>query len=563
VAVVAAALALFIGRREVPGAGTVALMMVAVLAWSLGYAFELGQSGLGTKLFWAKVQYLGICTVPAAWLSFALRYTGRERWLTRRNLALIAALPLVTLALVWTNELHGLIWSRTTIDPSRTFLRLEHGTVFWVYWIYAYVLLILGTLVLFSKLLRTPGLYREQTWALLIGASAPWVGNGAYVVGLNPFPGLDLTPFAFLFSGVALSFGILRYRFLDIVPVARDAAIEGMNDAVIVADARGRIVDLNPAAREVLGIAASDSAGAHLSEIAPDLAALLDIYGGADSARKEVEIRAGDDLREYEMSLSSLRDRKERLTGHLLVLRDVTERKLAERELLRQRAQLAHSNAELEHFAYLIAHDLRAPLRGINGFSNILLEDHAAQLDTGGREHLTRIADAARHMGRIIDELLDLSSLTRAELRRETVDLSSLARRVADELRQGAPERRATFDIQPDLTVEGDGRLLRIALTNLLDNAWKFTSRQSAATIEFGIAETAGTPAYFVRDDGVGFDMNYADKLFDAFQRLHSASEFEGVGIGLAAVERVVERHGGRVWAESEVGRGATFYFTL
>ncbi len=563
VAVLAAALALYTGRRDVPGARNVALMMAAVFAWSLGYAFELGESDLGTKIFWAKVQYLGICTVPAAWLAFALRYTGRGRWLTRHNLALLAALPLVTLALVWTNEWHGLIWSHTAIDPSRTFLRLEYGPMFWVYWIYGQVLMVLGTFFLLSGLLRTPGLYREQAWALLAGASAPWIGNAAYVTGFNPFPALDLTPFAFLFSGAALSFGILRYRFLDIVPVARDAAIEGMNDAVIVADARGRVVDLNPAARDVLGITASDSAGARLSEVAPDLSALLEVYGEADEARKEVEIRTGDDLREFEMSLSSLRDRRDRLTGHLLVLRDVTERKIAERELLRQRADLARSNAELEHFAYLIAHDLRAPLRGINGFSNILLEDHAAQLDAEGREHLTRVAEAARHMGRIIDELLDLSSLTRAQLRRETVSLSALACRAADELRHGSPERRATFDIQPDLTAEGDGRLLRIALANLLENAWKFTSKQPQATIEFGISEDNGTPVYFVRDDGIGFDMNYADKLFEAFQRLHSASEFEGVGIGLAAVKRVVERHGGRVWAESEVGKGTTFYFTL
>lgn len=563
-AAVAAALAVYSGRRRgAAGARELALLMAGVSVWSLCYGFEFLFTALDAKLFWASVRYAGVVTVPVAWVLFALRYTGRGRWISGRNLALLAVVPVVTLALVWTNWAHHLFWLRATTDPSKTFLLVEQGAWFWVFFAYSYLLVALGAFFLVSMLVRSSGLYRGQGGALLVGVFAPWVGNGIYFLGFWPFPNLDPTPLAFLVSGAAVSWSLFRYRLLDIVPVARDTVIERMNDAVIVTDTRRRVVDLNPAARRLLGSRTAVSVGSPLVLLAPDLDALLEGYGEAHEAQKEVPFGDGPGRREYEMSLSSLRDRRGGITGHLLVLRDVTERKLAEQELLRQRADLARSNAELEHFAYLIAHDLRAPLRGINGFSQILLEDHAAQLDAEGRDHLRRVADAARHMGRIIDELLDLSSLTRAELRRETVDLSALAQGISDELRRGDPTRPVTFDVQPDLTAEGDRRLLRIALANLLENAWKFTSRQPEARIEFGIAERDGTPAYFVRDDGVGFDMAHAKKLFGAFQRLHSAGEFEGAGIGLAAVERVVERHGGRVWAESEAGGGATFYFTL
>ncbi|HET7481070.1 MAG TPA: histidine kinase N-terminal 7TM domain-containing protein [Rubrobacteraceae bacterium] len=563
-AAVAAALAFYSWRRRgSSGARELALLMAAVSVWSLCYGFEFLFTALNAKLFWASVRYAGVVTVPVAWVLFALRYTGRERWISGRNLALLAVVPAVTLALVWTNWAHHLFWLHATTDTTETFLLVEQGAWFWVFFAYSYLLVALGAFFLVSMFVRSPGLYRGQGGALLVGALAPWVGNGMYFLGFWPLPNLDPTPLAFLVSGIAVSWSLFRYRLLDIVPVARDTVIERMNDAVIVTDTRRRVVDLNPAARRLLGAQGTGTVGSPLALLAPDFDALLEGYGEADEAHKEVPFGDGAEGREYEMSLSSLRDRRGYLTGHLLVLRDVTERKLAERELLRQRADLARTNAELEHFAYLIAHDLRAPLRAINGFSQILLEDHGDTLDAGGRDYLTRVADAARHMGHIIDELLDLSSLTRAELRRETVDLSALVRGISDELRQGDPTRAVTFDIQRDLTAECDRRLLRIALANLLDNAWKFTSRQPEARIEFGTEERDGAVVYFVRDNGVGFDMAHAKKLFGAFQRLHSASEFEGAGIGLAAVERVVERHGGRVWAESDIGRGATFYFTL
>lgn len=225
-------------------------------------------------------------------------------------------------------------------------------------------------------------------------------------------------------------------------------------------------------------------------------------------------------------------------------------------------AQLEASNRELEAFSYSVSHDLRAPLRGIDGFSQALLEDYADRLDAPGQDYLRRVRAVTQRMSRLIDDLLSLSRIPRSELRRETVDLSGLACSVVEQLREAQPEREVEFHVAGGLMAQGDARLLRIALENLLGNAWKFSSKTDGAVIEFGMMRDDGEDVYFVRNNGAGFDMNYASKLFGAFQRLHDVREFEGTGIGLATVQRIVRRHGGRAWAEGEPGRGATFYFT-
>jgi signal transduction histidine kinase len=233
------------------------------------------------------------------------------------------------------------------------------------------------------------------------------------------------------------------------------------------------------------------------------------------------------------------------------------------RALERSVSELRALNEELGSFAYSVSHDLRAPLRSIDGFSQILLEDKAAVLGDDGRRHLDRVRAAATSMGILIDDMLLLSRLTREEMNPRSVDLTQLARSVVDELRAREPDREVEFESDGALPAIGDERLLRIALTNLLANSWKFTRSRDLAHVSFGSETRDGEAVFFVKDDGVGFDMRYAQKLFGAFQRLHNKSEFEGTGVGLATVQRIVHRHGGRVWAESEVDKGATFYFTL
>jgi light-regulated signal transduction histidine kinase (bacteriophytochrome) len=220
-------------------------------------------------------------------------------------------------------------------------------------------------------------------------------------------------------------------------------------------------------------------------------------------------------------------------------------------------------NRELESFNHSAAHDLRTPLRGIDGFSHVLLDEYGDKLDEQGRKYLQRVRSAAARMGELIDALLTLSQLARGDLRVSSVDLSSIANEVAAESTEREAGRETSFEAEPDLAVIGDHGLLRTLLANLLENAWKFTRNTADPRISVGRELKRGSYAFFVRDNGAGFDQEYSRKLFKPFQRLHSPGEFEGNGVGLATAERIVKRHGGRIWAEGKVGEGATFYFTL
>ena len=225
--------------------------------------------------------------------------------------------------------------------------------------------------------------------------------------------------------------------------------------------------------------------------------------------------------------------------------------------------ELKSANKELEAFSYSVSHDLRAPARALSGLSQMLLEEHARSLPEPVPDYLRRIHDSAKRMGQLIENLLSLSRVNRHELCRATVNLTRVAQQILDELRQTSPDRQVECQVAADLLVQGDPNLLRIALDNLLRNAWKFTQNRPVAQIQVGVTERDGEPVYFVRDNGAGFDMTHADKLFNPFQRLHSATEFEGTGIGLAIVHRIIRRHGGCIWAEGKVNAGATFQFTL
>jgi PAS domain S-box-containing protein len=346
--------------------------------------------------------------------------------------------------------------------------------------------------------------------------------------------------------------------------------------AAIFVDRALRVTRVTPAAGDVFGLRA-EAVGQPISAMAP----LLDGLGVADLAQATLaELSVGErefvaaDGSWFQLRVIPYRTLDGAIAGVVLTFVDLTARRAAEQEVAemnrtlearvveRTRA-LAESMQELESFSYSVSHDLRAPLRAIDGFSRVLSDEYGPQLGDEGRHCLTRIRTGATRMGELIDDLLALAHVARVELHRVPVSLTGVANEVVTELRQNDPARMVCVTVAEGLRADADPPLLRAVLGNLLGNAWKFTRRVGGAAVEVGSCTTPLGPTYYVRDNGVGFDMRYADKLFVPFQRLHDASDFEGSGIGLATVRRIVSRHGGAVWAEGAVDSGATFYFTL
>lgn len=347
------------------------------------------------------------------------------------------------------------------------------------------------------------------------------------------------------------------------------AIVDASDDAIVSKTLDGVITSWNGGAERLFGYSAEEVVGKSILLLIPperagEEARILDHVASGQVERFDtVRIRKDGRRVDVSLTISPIRDAEGRLVGASKVARDITARRRAEEALARAKEVAEEATRELESFSYSVAHDLRAPLRGMNGFAQILVDTYRDKLDADAQDWLQEILLNARKMGALIDALLSLARLTRSELRRESVNVSSVVRSAARELAAAEPERKVDLVVQNGLTADLDPVLARALIENLLGNAWKFTSKTPDARIELGTCERDGAPAFFVRDNGAGFDMAFAGKLFAPFQRLHSTDEFPGTGIGLATSQRIVRRHGGRIWAEGAVDSGATFYFSF
>ena len=363
----------------------------------------------------------------------------------------------------------------------------------------------------------------------------------------------------------------MRLHYAIANPVYARSLIEASLDPLVTINPRGEITDVNLATIRATGLSREKLIGTDFSNFFTDPQQARESYRHVFEqgfvtdyplTMRHIDGRLIDVL----YNASVYKDERGRVLGVVATARDVTVQKQAELEILRRTADLQVANQELEAFSYSVSHDLRAPMRSIDGFSLALLEDYSEKLDETGVNYLQRVRAATQRMGHLIDDMLELSRIARAEMRHETVNLSAMATEILEELQKTDMNRQVEWRVQPNLKIEADARLIKVALDNLLGNAWKYTSRQAEPRIEFGQVENANVEdmkEFFVRDNGAGFDMAYADKLFGAFQRLHTASEFPGTGVGLATVQRIIHRHGGRVRGEGKPDQGATFYFSL
>ena len=569
------ALYVAVARRHKPTWKAGVIMLLACAELTLAHVLQSISSDAATKVFWYKMIYFGFTITPTAFFCLALGYSGLGHVLTPRTWLVLSVFPALTAGLVFTNEIHGWIWNpanTVSIVNSQRFLTFaDAGIWYWVYVAYSYFVMGLGCFFLVRLLIRLHGIYGWQASAVIVGAILAILGSALDIFRVSPLPRFSSTALGLALGSILVAYILAPLRRRDLLSVSHGTILSSLSDNLIVVDGDGRIVDMNPAAERLVGRPVSQAIGKPLEQFLPGP---ISIWTGNPNKNAEVTLNHEDTPHVFDLRVSTIQGWQNRVEGRVIVLRDITERKQIENELREQKlfteqrviertTQLEAANRELEAFAYSVSHDLRAPLRAIDGYTRILIEDYEASLDAEGKRVCGVVQDEARRMGELIDDLLALSRLGRAEMQISKINMETLAHTVFQELTTPEDRERIDFHVSPLPSAQGDSNLIHQVWTNLLSNAIKFSSKRPRAIIQVTANQTAEEVIYAVNDNGAGFEMQYADKLFGVFQRLHSEREFPGTGVGLATAKRIIHRHDGRVWGESQGSQGATFYFSL
>jgi len=564
-----------IARRERPSWKAGVLILLSCAEVTLAHALQGVNSDFAIKVFWYKMCILGFTITPTAFFCLTLRYGGWGNILTTRTLVMLSVFPALTAGLVLTNELHGLVWNPASIArivTITTFVSIADAHIwYWLFVTYSYLLMGIGCFFLIRVLVLSRGIFGWQASAVVFAAVLSLLGTFLDFLVVSPLPPFSATALGLAVGCITVAFLLPSLRRRDLIYITRRAIIDSISDSIMVIDGENCIVEMNPSAERLIGEPASQAIGKHIDQLLPELSSIWTLNANYSS---EVILKREEIMRIYDLHISIIEDWQGRTAGRSIDLHDITDRKLAEEQVQRlneelefrvteRTKQLEIANKELEAFAYSVAHDLRAPLRAIDGFAHILLEDYENLLDKEGKRLCTVIYSESQQMGRLIDDLLTFSHINHTEMQMTLIDMKELVRSVFYQL--STPKSRERIDFQVGHLPEtiSDSTLIREVWLNLISNAIKFSSKRDRAVIEVGYLQEEDNNVYFIRDNGVGFEMRYAGKLFTIFWRLHTEKEFEGTGIGLAIVQRLIHRHGGKVWAESEVDKGATFYFTL
>ena len=566
-------------RRRVPTSPAFASMMLGQTAWSLGSGLELSFSDLPTKQLCLDLMNLGVAITAPSFLVFVLRFTSLDRWLSRRNLILGMAFPAASILAAWTNPWHHLYYSSMHLVPfheSVTAIQ-GRGPWFWANVTYLYALLAVATVLLVRVALRSSGLYRAQVAMLLLAVSLPWTVNALDLSGLSPVPQLDLTSMAFSVTGLMIMPALLRFKLLDLVPVARDVVIQGMLDPVIVLDPAGRIVDLNRAARGLLALPAGKIVAERAEKAFRPWRGLAEQLG--DLVERSVEIGGPDPagFQVFDLRISRL-GVDDRLAGWVLVLRDVTGRRLAEQEHERRvvaeaaRAVAEATNLAKDRFLAILSHELRTPLTPVLAAVSAILDgDQAPEI----RPTLSMILRNIELEARLIDDLLDVTRIGRGTFRLDpvTLDAHEVARQAIDVCLGEIEDGRIALGLElsaADHHVEADPSRLQQIVWNLLKNAVKFTPEGGTIVVRSRNLDApgpAGRPALAIEvaDTGVGIAAESLNRIFEAFEQGDASSRRRsGLGLGLAIGRSLAEAHKGRLTASSPgPGRGSTFVLEL
>ncbi len=546
-------------RGAAPGARPCALLLVAAGTWAAMAALEHAAVDPAAKLAFARLEYAGIVSVAPLWLTFALIYTGRAGWLTPARAAALWAIPALTLLLAWTNAWHGLVWPRVTPQSAAPGAPLvySHGIAFWIAATYNYVLIAAGGVALVAAIARRRASYRRQAVALGVGLAVPWLGNAAYLLRLHGLGGIDPTPIAFTITGVVFAFGLFRLGLFDLVPVARDVLIESMADGVLVLDRADHVIDLNPSAREMLGVTQWPAIGATAARVLAGCPELMARYGTMAAGAGELRVDGAGGTRHLDVRISPLRDAGGRLEGRLVVLSDVTARKRTE-SALRENERLA----SLGQLLAGVAHELNNPLAVIVGHATLL--QRRAATDPASATRVDKIAAAAERCRRIVENFL-LIARHRVPAR-AAIELNPILRSAVDDLAAqiDGDGVTVTVDLAADLPpVWADATQIYQVVVNLLTNAL-YALREAPGRRRLTLVSAYGPErrvSFRVADTGPGIPAAQHKHLFEPFFTTKPVGA--GSGLGLSVCRGIIQAHGGTIEVTTPDGGGTEFVVSL
>lgn len=544
-------------RRTIRGAIPMLLLALASAFYAVGYAFELGSSTLKDVQFWLSVEYIGVSTGPMLVLVMALTFTGHRRALTPLTCAALLILPAITVLLAWTDAGHTWIWRGMALKPAGRYFVVSFtpGGWYWVNVAYTWLTILGGMGVLVWTYSRTVGLYRKQIAIIVGGCAIPPFVYVFYLTGLTPSH-LDLTPYALCLTSLTVAWGMYEYHVLDIVPVAREAVLNSLEDAVLVIDSQGRVVDFNAVTGRLTRLTLAESIGRPADEVFAEWAGVFAPYRSVIFARQEIELEIDGEKHRFDMRISPLAGRANRPEGRLFVFHDITDRVRAERE----REKLIE---ELEAFSHTVAHDLKNPLMIIGGYAEVLLDHYDVLPEDEKKELLTHILAGSENANRIIDALLLLAGVRLQEkVESGPVDMSGVVHKVQDRLLALIDQQHAEI-VQPESwpLVVGYAPWIEEIWVNYVSNAISYGGRPPRVELGYDASESKML-RFWVRDNGSGLTAEQQARLFRPFTRLDQA-KITGHGLGLSIVQRIAERLEGQVGVESTPGRGSLFFFTL
>jgi PAS domain S-box-containing protein len=535
-------------------------MMLGIAIWALSYGLELSSTSLDQMLFWINIEYLGIAFIPAFWLLFLLKFTGKDKWLNPKYFYTFMLLPLITLLMVWTNKYHHLHYKSVGLDNSGPFplLSLETGPWYIVHTIYFYTLLVWGVILLVNKYRKSDQVFRKQNLTILIAVFIPWVANVLYLFGYRPMGHIDSTPFAFVITMLFLSIGLVRFRLLDIIPIAREKVIEAMNEGLIVTDNQDRIVDLNQEIRKILSIDEKKIIGKRLGLILPDQTELYELIKSRKAGQLQLKLVNSDLF--LEASLTPLFENQNAYSGLIILIRDITERVAIENKVRLQSEQLLGMNKLKDRLFSIIAHDLRGPLINLNDIIKMLNEGMITE-----EEFKSFVPQLSKNIGYTTGLLENLLFWSKSQLQGEVVkpvyfNLKEISVNILHLFENTIHEKDILIENNIQLTckVYADKDMIQLVVRNLISNAVKFSKR--GGSIKLSTTIEGNNTILCVTDTGVGISESDQKKLFEqeTFTTRGTDNE-QGTGLGLLLCKDFIEKNGGSIWVESEIGKGSKF----